>query len=211
MPLKPLPRRLVDRIARMIQKKDLQGRTNNSFRKLRNLDARINAPGYTTNTPAAYGGRVRGLSVKRNYPKIGEVVLKWEHGGRYDADMAKQVANHVDNFNALPIEMRRNCIMQKPIAYKISHEIYVMSKADYPIVEGIERVLNGHTYVFKEVTLEQRKLIEQAAKKIEAEGKRNEFLEACSDLERANFGLQNVFFLGMHWGKFKFIPMIDLY
>ena len=136
-----LPKSLVKRLRRIIKikVKPIRFHENDDFNKmlgrLRNVDHRRGEINMPLNYTKYWGRRVRALNVKRNYPSVGDVVIKRTH----NLLSAEQEVFAIRNAVKIHNEKFSNqlYILKVPKAHAISKEHMAMSRIDFPSLEEV--------------------------------------------------------------------------
>ena len=193
MPVKPLPKRLVEDLRRHHRIIDgaLGGMKNIDHRRGRN-------PGVSQRDTHEYGRRIRQMNVSRNYPGV-ELVIKRVHGGtaQRNIDYVREIIRE-HNRKYRPKRYR----LRMPKAYAISEELVAMAKADCP---SINEIIGSE----KDKTDRGARFLEQLSK--EHGVQIHDLVEAVSEVCRnIDSSTQNSLVLGYEGEKFIFIPLIDM-
>ncbi len=211
MPVKKLPRKLVQRLKRLVKRENVKNqpsRDSDSLRiysllgRMKNIDHRRNDPllGHAPREATGYFARnVREMDVSRNYPKE-KLVIKRVHGGTA-RETIKFVRNLVSRHNNEKKPEKYKLVMPK--AYAIGENLVAMAKTDCP---SIGEIIGGREYNTQrgETFLKEKLGVEKFALSRASDELRKNLSEYLIDYK------SNIIVLGMNRGKFIFMPLVDM-
>jgi len=217
MPAKTLPKRLVQRLTRASKV------INKYLGSMKNIDPRRNDDARTKlwkvdskDTENYWGGRVRQMNVKRNYPEL-ELVIKKSHHKPGAKNELIEIENRIDwhdwyvnkpNVNAL-----NSYVLRKPIAYAIGNGLIAMAKTNKPTLNEVLGHVKGLSLEIIEppATSRGKQFFRKLSKKHKFTKKQlaAATIQVCKLM---HMNPRNILFLGVNKkGKFIFMPLVDLY
>lgn len=218
MPVKPLPRNLVKRLRKLAKQAHKKpNRVSIAVGRMENVDHRKDYGAHAGSRvfpdpidTRRWGGRVRQMDIKRNYPGV-ELVIKRVHAAtaQFVIDRIKQrVSSHKK-------KARRNdpYVLHKPFAYAIDEYHLAMAKTDFPslteILSRLERPdLESKTSRGQAFFSELQERNPRLKETITIEKLEEAFLRLK---ERGNFARGNILLIGFKKGKFQFMPLLDVF
>jgi hypothetical protein len=210
MPTHPLPRHLVKRVHNLIIKEQHNKKTSPEripkfLSTLKNIDHRRFKSGKYSKDIHCWGGRIRSINVKRNYPQVGELVLKYSHD-----NTAREVVDMIGKEVKACIKKNpRTFNICKPYVYPVSTNIIAMAKTNYPSIEEAIQLFSDTP-----PTQRGRKFISNLAKENKKKIKEieSELKIAVDELERkTHLYPGNILVTGYAKGKFMFMPLADMW
>jgi hypothetical protein len=214
MPVKPLPKKLIERLKSLVKKRAKRaGRAeaNKTFWRMRNADHREQKEKTTSSF-------VKKFNVSRNFPFEKEIVIKMVHG----RDTAKQ---EIEQIQSIVREHNKkfhpeNYVLREPIAYDLGYNFVAMAKVNKPSLVEIlyafaassnKRMLSsdygGTLRGFSFFSKLQKKY---GVTKIQLAIAAEEVTER-TELSMHRLSMHNILLLGVNKkGQFVFMPLIDL-
>ena len=206
MPVRKLPKALVEILRKMVARQSQKAHPERIYRTLllaRNIDHRYVSDRQHPQAIIKFMSRVKVISVKRQFPQVGEVVIKKVHGGA-TAQETIDVINFRVKFHNERFKPK-NYMLLKPNAYAIGEDLVAMAKTDAPAVAEILSV--GESY--GDVTNRGTEFFERLKKKYEIQ--QGQLRKAADEVRRrTNIAYCNLLLLGYQNGKFIFMPLVDI-
>ncbi len=201
MPVKPLPKKLVNRLRASVKKsrRKKTGRIKRAqiaLGNMKNIDPRSGYIGKRKPLSTDdWGDRVRQMNVSRNFPGV-ELVVKRVHtvsAKRTITIINKKIANHNKKFRS------KNYKLLYPKAYVIGKELVAMSKLEAPnLYEVTNKSNNNAIAMFRKIKSE----LKISAKELNS--------LSSTIMERTNIKRRNFLVLGVENGKIVLMPAIDI-
>ncbi|QQR92999.1 MAG: hypothetical protein IPJ89_02010 [Candidatus Iainarchaeum archaeon] len=155
-------------------------------------------------TTTAWGYRVRGMNISRNYPGT-KLILK--RSQILDAKKEiKLVRRAVKKFNALPSVSRPHCVLLPPIAYSVGKGLIAMREVKYP---AVDELIDFRTSEYGTLTPRGA----QWVKRLQRKGMDMEtFRDIVDEVSRiTDIAPRNIMVLGVQKGKLILMPFVDSY
>ncbi len=200
MPVKPLPRKLIDRLKADAKRGEAHGHNlHNTLGRMENIDHRRDPNSKYPHATDLFGYRVRQMNIKRNFPGV-ELVLKRTHGHEATT-VIRYVEDVVREHNSK--NTQKDYTLLRPNAYAVAGDIIAMSKTNAPSVDEIvgrnknSRTARGRSF-FEKLSKEHNVTLQQI---------RN----AADSVRRyTNIRKGDLLVIGFEKGKLLLMPLLEI-